>query len=57
MIELGPHAGFILWAYAGVAILLAGLVAYVVRDGRRVRTRLTELEERGVRRRSGGPLA
>ena len=57
MIELGPHAAFIVWAYAGVAILIGALIGYVVWDGRRVRVRLKELEGRGVRRRSGGPLA
>jgi heme exporter protein D len=57
MIELGPHADYIIWAYAGVALLLALLIGLVVYDARRVRARLRSLEERGVRRRSAGRAA
>jgi heme exporter protein D len=57
MIELGPYAGYIVWAYAGVALLVFALIAFVVFDARRVRARLRSLEERGVRRRSAGPAA
>ncbi len=57
MIELGPYADYILWAYAGVAVLVAGLIAWVVSDARRVARKLKALEERGVRRRSAGPAA
>ena len=52
MIELGPHAAYIIWSYAGVAILVAVLIGYVAWDARRVRLRLEALEERGIRRRS-----
>lgn len=52
MIELGPHAGYILGAYAGVALLLAALVGYVLWEARRVAQRLQALEDRGIRRRS-----
>jgi len=52
MIELGPYADYILWAYAGVGIIVAALIAWVVYDARRVKARLKSLEERGVRRRS-----
>ena len=46
------HAGFIVAAYAGVALLIAGLVAFIAWDARRVRRRLQALEARGIRRRS-----
>ena len=52
MIELGPHAAYIVWSYAGVALLLTVLIGYVAWDARRVRARLKALEERGIRRRS-----
>jgi heme exporter protein D len=50
--DFGPHAGFILAAYGGAAILLSLLVAWLVIDGRRQQRLLDELEARGVRRRS-----
>jgi heme exporter protein D len=53
MIDLGPHAVFILWAYLGVALAIAGLVAWTYADARRVQRQLAQLEARGVRRRSG----
>jgi heme exporter protein D len=46
------HAGFILAAYLVTALVLAGLVAWIVMDGRALRRRLAELEARGIRRRS-----
>ena len=55
MIDFGPHAGFIVWTYLGVAILLIGLIGWVAWDARRVRARLDALEARGVRRRSDKP--
>lgn len=48
------HAQFIIWAYAGVALLVAALIAYVAWDARRVAARLRALEEKGIRRRSAG---
>jgi heme exporter protein D len=50
--DLGPHAAFIWAAYATVAVVLAGLVGWLVLDGRRQRQLVDELEARGVRRRS-----
>jgi heme exporter protein D len=55
MIELGPYADYILWAYAGVALLVLALIGWVVYDARRVASKLKSLEERGIRRRSAGP--
>jgi len=54
MIDLGPHAVFIIWAYVGVAIGVLGLVAYAVLEARRVAARLKDLDNRGIRRRSAG---
>jgi len=48
------HLAFIVWAYAGVAVLVAALIGYVAWDARRVATRLRALEEKGIRRRSAG---
>jgi heme exporter protein D len=52
--DLGPHAAYILAAYAVVALGLAGLLAWLLLDGRRQRRLVDELETRGVRRRSRG---
>jgi heme exporter protein D len=46
------HAGFIYGAYGAAAIIVAGLVAWIVLEGRRLQRSLGELEARGVRRRS-----
>jgi len=50
--NLGPHAAFIWASYAVTAVALAGLVMWIVSDGRRQRRLLDELEAQGVRRRS-----
>ena len=52
MIDLGKDGIFIVAAYAGVAIGVIALIAHAVFDARRVRSKLAELEARGVRRRS-----
>ena len=54
MIDLGPHTGYILAAYAGVVVVLAVLVGWTVWRGRKVRARLAALEAQGIRRRSDG---
>ena len=36
MIDLGQHAEFIIWGYAGVAVATLALIGYVLWDGRRV---------------------
>jgi heme exporter protein D len=51
--DLGPHAGYIWASYAVVAAVLAGLVVWLVADGRHQQRLLDELNARGVRRRSG----
>jgi heme exporter protein D len=52
VVELGPHAVFIWASYVVVAVVIAGLVAWLTIDGRRHQRQLGELEAQGVRRRS-----
>ncbi len=54
MIEPGIHEGFIVAAYLLTAVVLVGMVVWIVLDGRAQRARLGELEARGIRRRSAG---
>jgi heme exporter protein D len=57
VIDLGPHAAFIVAAYAAVFLGVIGAVLWVGFDARRVADRLARLEARGIRRRSGGNLS
>jgi heme exporter protein D len=50
--NLGPHADFIVAAYAATAFIVAALIAWIVLDYSAQRRMLGDLEERGVRRRS-----
>ena len=50
--DLGPHATFIWISYAATALVVSGLIAWLIADGRRQRAALADLEARGVRRRS-----
>ncbi len=52
--DLGPHAAYIWSSYGIVGIVLAALMAWLIADGRRNQRRLTELDAKGVRRRSSG---
>jgi heme exporter protein D len=52
--DLGPHAWFIWLSYAAVVLVIAGLIAWLVIEGRSRAARLEELEARSGRRRSGG---
>ncbi len=52
MIDLGPHAAFIWASYAIYAVVLAGVIGWLVWDGARLKARLADLEARGVSRRS-----
>ena len=52
MFGLGPHYAFICASYAIVAFVLAGLIVWIVWDGRTQRRLLAELEAQGVTRRS-----
>jgi len=50
MIDLGPHAVFIVWTYLGVAIALAALIGWTLFDARATSARLAQLEARDPRR-------
>ena len=50
--NLGPHAAFIVAAYAAAVAVVAGLVAWVVLDFRTQKRALGDLEAHGVTRRS-----
>jgi heme exporter protein D len=51
--DLGPHAAFIWTAYAITFVVVGGLIAWLVIDGRVQQRRLDDLAARGVTRRSG----
>ena len=50
--SLGPHAGFILTAYAAAIAIVAALIVWVVRDRLALLRSLDRLEAYGVTRRS-----
>ena len=52
MIDRGPHAVFIIWAYVGVTLAVSALIAWTLYDARRTAAQTKALEARGVRRRS-----
>ena len=53
--ELGPHAAFIIAAYAAGVLLVLLLVGWVVADYRAQLRTLAEFERQGVARRSAAP--
>ena len=55
MLDLGPHAAFIIGAYAVTFIAVTALAIFIVEDDRKQRRLLAELERRGIRRRSAKP--
>ena len=55
VLDLGPHAGFIVGAYIVAAAVVAALVVWVVADHAALRRTLADLERRGVSRRSAEP--
>jgi heme exporter protein D len=57
MMDLGPHAAFIIAAYVMAAIVVLGLIAWVMADYDAQRRVLTDLEHRGVTRRSKSEIA
>ena len=57
MIDLGPHAAFIIAAYLMAAIVVLGLIAWVIADYDAQRRLLADLEARGVTRRSKSEAA
>lgn len=54
LLDLGPHAAFIILSYAAVAATVAGLIVWLVIDGRKQSAGLAKLEKRGIRRRAAG---
>ncbi len=52
MIDLGPHTIYIVGAYVGVAIVTFGLIAFVLLNSKKQQARLSDLDARGVKRRS-----
>ena len=56
MIDLGPHAVFIVAGYAGVTLGTLGLIVLTMVQSRRTKARLKALEAQGARRRSAGPV-
>ena len=57
MIDLGPHASFIIAAYGVTALALGALVVATLTDDRDQRRNLAELERKGIRRRSAAKPA
>jgi heme exporter protein D len=53
--NLGPNAAFIVASYAVAALVVLGLIAWVLADFRAQRRVLADLEARGMRRRSEKP--
>jgi heme exporter protein D len=51
--DLGPHAAFIIGAYTVAAAVIVGMIVWIWLDYRRQRRMLSDLETRGVTRRSG----
>jgi heme exporter protein D len=50
--NLGPHAAFIVSAYAAATAIVAGLIVWVAIDRWRLTRTLDELEAHGITRRS-----
>ena len=50
--DLGPHAVFIVMAYAATGLIVAGLIVRAALDYRAQTRALARLEARGLRRRS-----
>jgi heme exporter protein D len=51
-VELGPYAEFIISAYGAAVAIVAGLVLWVVLDGRQLQRTLEKAEVKGLMRRS-----
>jgi len=52
MMDLGPHAAFIVGAYMMATAVVAALVIWVTADHAAQKRALAELERRGISRRS-----
>jgi heme exporter protein D len=52
LLDLGQHSGFIWMAYGISALVMVGLIGWIRLDARRQLDLLSDLESRGIRRRS-----
>ena len=52
--NLGPHAFFIVAAYAAASVILAILIGWIAIEHRALKRSLSDLEARGITRRSDG---
>jgi len=52
MLNLGPHASFVVVAYIATVLVIGGLIGWIVRDYALQRRILGDLESRGIKRRS-----
>jgi heme exporter protein D len=50
--NLGPYASFIWASYGLAALVIGGLLFWLLQDGRRQAAALADLEARGIKRRS-----
>ena len=50
--NLGPHAAFIVTAYAAAAVVIGALIVWVLLDHRAQLRKLADLDARGMSRRS-----
>ena len=50
--NLGPHATFIIGAYAASGLILFGLIGWILGEYRSLTRTLAKFEERGITRRS-----
>ena len=55
--NLGPHAFFIVSAYATAGIIIAILIGWITAEHRALKRTLADFEERGITRRSAEPKA
>ena len=51
--NLGPHVGFIVTAYAAAIAIVAALVAWIMFERWHLTRMLDEFEAQGIKRRSG----
>jgi heme exporter protein D len=56
MLDLGPHASFIVAAYSVTLVAVGALVLTTLEDDRKQRRLLAELERQGIKRRSAAKL-
>jgi heme exporter protein D len=55
--SFGPHADFIIAAYAAAVVVISGLIAWVMLDYRAQKIALADLDARGTARRPRGSAA